>query len=126
MSTRATIHFKDKGIKEPSAIVYRHCDGYPKGLGVDLKAFFKELKDNVKDTRFGDPAYLAARWIVWDVLRGQKAHVEMMKDLGRPEEVHPLDFLGVGVMMEDPGDIEYRYDVICGGDGLPKVVCHKV
>ena len=37
MSTRATVHFKSKGCKKPEAIVYRHCDGYPEGLGSDLK-----------------------------------------------------------------------------------------
>ena len=58
-------------------------------------------------------------------MQSQKQSEEMMKDLGHPTK-HPLDFLGVGVVMEDPGDIEYQYDVICGGEGLPKVICHQV
>ena len=64
MSTRATIHFQEYG--HTAAIVYRHSDGYPDGLGADLQRFFSEVQETVKDTRFGDPRYLAAKWVVWD------------------------------------------------------------
>ena len=61
MSTRATIHFTRAKGGPPAAIIYRHSDGYPDGLGKDLKAFVKEVRANVDDRRFDDPHYLAAK-----------------------------------------------------------------
>lgn len=117
MSTRATIHFCEKGSNKPIAIIYRHSDGYPAGLGQDLKEFFRKVKAEVKDNRFNDPAYLAAKWVVWDAEGRCKAL----------EHTHQLDFLGVGIVMEDPSDIEYRYRVICNnsiiGTKIPTLTC---
>ena len=113
MSTRATVHFCwDE--KTTGAIVYRHCDGYPDGLGKDLKTFLKEVKDNVQDTRFNDPHYLAAKFVVWQA--------------GKYAKKHPLDFLSIGIMLEDAGDIEYKYSVICDGSNnkLPKIITEKI
>lgn len=107
MSTRATIHFCYPGSKEPEAIVYRHSDGYPEGLGEDLKRFVAEVRKQTSDTRFDDPSYLAAKWVVFDA--GEN---------GR------LNFLGVGICLADPGDIEYRYTVTC--DGKPTITHEKV
>ena len=111
MSTRATVHFQYKGITE--AIVYRHSDGYPEGLGTDLETFFKEVSENLKDTRFDTPTYLAAKFVVWD-----SAHYL--------QETHPLSFRGVGIVMEDPSDIEFRYLVKCSDGSTPKIVVEKV
>ena len=108
MSTRATIHFKDSVSAKPTAIIYRHSDGYPEGLGADLQAFVAQVKANCPDTRFTDAAYLAAKWVVYDA------------DLHKRGE-HQLSFLSVGVVNEDPGDIEYRYWVIC--NGTPTIFC---
>ncbi len=74
MSTRATVHFQSNSQTE--AIVYRHSDGYPDGLG----------KESWNKTPIG-----------------------------------PLNFLGVGVVLRDPFDIEYRYQVACENDKPPKV-----
>src|SRR2546429_1330535 len=116
MSTRATVHFEYNGKAE--AIVYRHSDGYPKGLGKDLEAFFDVLETDVDDPRFSDPCYLAAKWVVHDSAR----YIRNLSD-GTPK--HRLEFLGVGVVLEDPGDIEYRYHVQCNG-GRPTVRCQPV
>jgi hypothetical protein len=56
---------------------------------------------------------------------------EFAKNRDEKFEPHgPLDFLSVAPMLEDPGDIEYQYDIICDAEGrddkTPKVVCHKV
>lgn len=110
MSTRATIHFEDAN-GEVRAIIYRHGDGYPKGLGVDLQTFFGDVQNQTKDTRFNDPSYLAAKWVVWDAQQAQKLL---------------LDFLSVGVVQQDPDDIEYRYRVICKDDKRPAVKCESV
>lgn len=109
MSTRATVHFEQGGMTE--AIVYRHSDGYPEGLGEDLKRFFQEVKAHTSDTRFGDPVYLAAKWVVYD---------------SQDQERWSLNFLGVGIVMRDPGDIEYRYHVECNGGQIPTVRVEQV
>jgi hypothetical protein len=112
MTTRATIHFQRDS--ETQAIVYIHSDGYPEGLGQDLETFLTEVEVQVVDTRFSDPAYLAARFIVWQASRYVRA--------GRS----PLDFTGVGVVLEDPTDIEYRYLVGCDGNDRPIVKTERM
>jgi len=113
MSTRACVHFcydKDK----TAAIVYRHYDGNL--LGKDLKKFLTEVQKNVEDNRFTDPSYLAAKFVVWQA-----------KEYAN--DAHYLNFLGIGIMLQDAGDIEYRYKVICNnlkGKALPKIICQKV
>ena len=118
MSTRACVHFMQYG--EAEARIYRHSDGYPEGLGQDLLEFLRELKDNVRDNRFNDAGYLAAKWVVRDAtMNRQYAN----------GEAHDLNFLGVGVVAEDPGDIEYRYEVLCDDfdeDGLPKIMMYDI
>ena len=103
MSTRATIHFENAD-GQAQAIIYRHSDGYPEGVGKDLERFFAactELEGTYSGPRFGDPTYLAAKWIVWD------------SQINRDRWRASLDFLGIGVVLTDPGDIEYRYHVRC-------------
>jgi len=139
MSTRCTTHFNYGD--STKAIVYRHSDGYPKGAGNDLRRFLQDIADNLEDTRFSDPAYLAARYVVFLVNTFRENAREFSRnirqsplksstadtDTAKPFE-HPLDFLGVGIVMEDPGDIEYRYVVDCGKiiDGLPDLQCYEV
>lgn len=96
------------------AKIYRHCDGYPDtehGVLADLNTFFDAItKQTPEDSRFGDPEYLAARFIVWQAdqycvdWRGNK----------RP----PLAFLSLGVSMADHGDVEYLYFVDCQDGSL--------
>ena len=119
MSTRATVHFLNG--ESLCAIIYRHPDGYPEGLGQDLEDFFTELEENIQDTRFSDGSYLAAKWVVRDAQRYANKYVGD----GKWEDTHRLEFLSVGVVMEDPGDIEFRYLVHCG-NGRPKVTVQKV
>jgi len=118
MSTRACVHFMQGGKTE--AKIYRHSDGYPEGLGEDLLEFLRELKTNVTDNRFTDAGYLAAKWVVRDAtFNRQYAN-------GVP---HDLNFLGVGIVAEDPTDIEYRYEVLCDdfdANGLPKVTVYDL
>jgi len=105
---------------ESEAKIYRHSDGYPEGLGQDLLEFLRELKNNVLDNRFDDAGYLAAKWVVRDATMNRRY------TNGEP---HDLNFLGVGVVAADPGDIEYRYEVFCGDfddDGLPKVMVYDI
>jgi hypothetical protein len=122
MSTRATIHFCDPDSKKPVAIIYRHGDGYPEGLGEDLKKFVEDVKKQTTDTRFNDPAYLAAKWVVWDA--HQMATIGYGNDGWKKGEPSLLNFLSVGIVDRDPDDIEYRYTVIC--DGTPTIKHKKV
>ena len=125
MSTRATIHFHYQTSTKPEAIIYRHGDGYPDGLGLDLQRFFLELEKHVSDRRFNDPSYLAAKWVVWDA-----DQMAQYTGLNGNKKKHKLAFLSVGVVMQDPGDIEYRYHVWCGkpqqGKDWPEVTCEHV
>ena len=138
MSTRATIHFEHVQtqrwdvkrqklitLRKPKvstdAIIYRHNDGYPEGLGQELVRFIQEVRQ-LQDSRLDDPSYLAAKWVVFDVLLHQAYHAasnEQRKAVGQepyyPDPIPRLDFLSIGIVMEDPGDIEYRYHVIADG-----------
>lgn len=115
MSTRCNIHFS-YGARERdlAANIYRHSDGYPDGkhgVPADLARFFAAVEEATRDTRFDDPEYLAAKYLVWqagECTRSGKA----------------LDFLGVSPCIEDHGDIEYVYTVNCGAldeSGHPSV-----
>jgi len=120
MSTRSTTHFVEHDLR---AIVYRHHDGYPRGHGADLWRFLTHVQGYCTDTRFGDAPYLASKLVVW--LAHQYAFT-YRRDEGvlAPRPSHPLDFLSVGIVQADPGDIEYRYVVDCGHrdeQGFPTV-----
>jgi len=126
MSTRCTIHFHWMEEKQPSAIVYRHSDGYPEGehgVPACLNQFFSDVEEQTRDTRFGDPCYLAAKFVVWQANQYARKYNYETQEY-EPGEM--LDFLSVGVMMEDPSDIAYRYHVRCGpGGGRPAVEWEK-
>lgn len=128
MSTRCTVHFKDGGHEAHSeAIIYRHSDGYTECMIPDLANFFKAVQDQTNDTRFSDPSYLASKYVVW--LASQFSR-NLEKVNGEYVWVNgsPLDFLSVGVVQSDPGDIEYRYTVRCDKivDGVPQVSVEEV
>lgn len=120
MSTRSTTHFTHG--EATVAIIYRHSDGYPEAAGRDLLKFFDEVREQARGTRFSDPSYLAAKYVVF--LAGQFAIYDTYHDGEyHPDEVKPLSFISVGVVREDPSDIEYRYIVDCSRmiDGRPYV-----
>lgn len=131
MSTRSTAHFKGYGADEPVAIIYRHTDGYPDGAGTDIVKFFEQVEQQcegtIHGTRFGDPSYLAAKYVVF--LSGIFAKYSAMGPAGEDGEIKPLNFGSVGVMDQDPGDIEYRYTVDCDNldsIGRPTVTVEEI
>ena len=99
MSTRATIHFQQNN--KDRAIVYRHSDGYPSELGKDLERFLDDLKE-IRDNGYDDAEYLAAKYVVW----------QTQQHLDRQQHYH-LHVIGIGIVMQDPGDIEFRYIIDC-------------
>ncbi len=119
MSTRCVINFNYG--KRIEAKVYRHSDGYPageSGVLADLQRFFAEVERQTNDNRYGDPSYLAAKFVVWQA--------EEYATDWEGNKKQPLDFLGVGVCTRNPGDIEYIYTVKCKEGGLrPEVTCRK-
>lgn len=127
MSTRSTTHFIDES--GDAAIVYRHADGYPDGHGADLQEFFAAVEADTQDRRFNDPTYLAAKLVVWLARRFAVTYsAETNYEAVSHADERPLDFLSVGVVLKDPGDIEYLYEVDCGqldAAGRPTVRCYE-
>lgn len=110
----------------PTAIVYRHGDGYPSGAGADIYKFIDRVSQ-LQDKRFNDPSYLAAKYVVF--LAEMFAHTYPPPDFKQTPAADRLDFMSVGIVSEDPGDIEYRYVVACDGsgpNGAPTVKCFKI
>ena len=109
MATRSNIHFTNEhGI---ASNIYVHYDGYPENRLAELAQFFQDVKEATRDTRFNDPTYLAAKFVVW--YAGKMA-----------ADKHPLDFLGIGVAQKDNLDIDYVYTVNCSRiteEGFPTV-----
>ena len=128
MSTRSTTHFIAGG--HEAAIVYRHADGYPEGHGKDLQEFFEAVEADTKDTRFSDPSYLASKLVVW---LARKFAVTYDRENNYEPVSHaderPLDFISVGICLQDPTDIEFLYEVDCGrfdDRKRPTVRCYDV
>lgn len=103
MSTRCNIVISDQYSK---IILYRHSDGYPDCVGVDLKDFVKGYTDG----SMRDDAMQSAGWLI---IRG---HVEYAD--GNPTlKPNPKDrFGGWKVGAYEPtsnihGDIEYLYEI---------------
>jgi hypothetical protein len=127
MSTRSVIEFASKwGNGRVEAKVYKHSDGYPDGdsgnLAV-LRSFFDTVQAQTRDTRFDDPAYLAAKFVVFLAAGYSRKYVwDCETHEGHYEKTYPLDFLSVGVVEDIPVDVEYVYTVHCGeGDPYPLV-----
>lgn len=87
------MHFQRNG--KTKAIIYQHCDGYPDGLGNDLRTFIHTLP---KDVRVADAESLGARFATWQSVRSD-----------------------IAIVLEDPECIEYRYLVDCDGKDGPAV-----
>ena len=124
MSTRCTTHFVYGHSNPPVAIIYRHTDGYPEGAGVDLRKFLAECA-KLKDSRLNDPSYLAGKYVVFlaDMFNWKYNFSNSEITKSRPKS--RLEFVSVGVVAEDPCDIEFRYTVNCENfeDGLPHISC---
>jgi len=133
MGTRTNIHFNHG--KDICSNIYRHWDGYPGkvengeeleyGMLSDLLTFFREVKSNVPDNRFGCAEYLAAKFLVWQA-KQNTVSTELNFETGEREEKinHYLDFLSVSPCLQDHGDIEYLYEVDCDehdAEGFPIV-----
>ena len=88
MSTRATILIKSEK-KGKSVRIYHHCDGYPEGIGSDLKAYTSTLN-------------------CWDVY-------EIANDLIKGHCIHDDDY---ELTSCQHGDEEYAYLIDCDAKTL--------
>mgnify|MGYP003650049688 CR=1 FL=1 len=102
--------------QKPTAVIYRHWDGYIEGAGLDIKEFLETLRDTNMDSRFNDSSYLSAKYLVY-----------LAQNFAGDWADNPLDFLSVGIMPTHK-DVdawqEYTYHFICEvqDNGLPKVL----
>jgi hypothetical protein len=123
VSTRAIIQFAhDRTDASVAAMIYRHGDGYPDGAhGVlcDLQRFFVAVEHDTSDTRFEDPAYLAAKFVVWTtqemrsiILASRVRHAWDRPE--KPEKTGQLDFMSCGIVRSGDVGEEYTYRVNCG------------
>ena len=125
MSTRSTTHFTHGDGQAPTAIIYRHGDGYPDVAGVDILRFLDECA-KLKAPRFRDPSYLAAKYVVF---LADMFNYDWDENLNQIKPKSRLEFISVGVTQQDPGDIEYRYVIDCENltpEGRPTVKCFEV
>lgn len=128
MSTRSTTKFAytapvvDGEDQKPVATIYRHSDGYPESMLPALLKFFKAVEDETDDLRYSDPSYLAAKWVVW-LARMFSTPYDVTDPITLAEKVGSLDFTSVGVLDEDPGDIQWIYWLDCStmSFGRPQV-----
>lgn len=106
MSTRCQIGFynaNEQNLNNFEALIYRHCDGYPKGVLPDLIPF---LKDFDKNRGIDDIEYAAANLVVY--LRYHHC--------GEPSNTR---YTGLGICKHFYSDIEFFYAIY--GDGTVKV-----
>lgn len=123
MGTRCAIHFMHVGDHDPVANVYQHWDGDPESVAEDLGRFFDAVEEQVPgDTRFADPSYLAAKFVVWKAWEAAKSTAAIANILaevdGKPtrDTVAPLAFKNVGIDTEDADDLAYVHEVRCYQD----------
>ena len=100
MGTRSTTHFKDELSGKPVAIIYKHWDGYLSEMKEVFAKFFDQVEADTSDHRYTDASYLAAKFVVFLASEYE-------------ENGKRINFLSVGVCDSDPGDIAYRYTVVC-------------
>lgn len=116
MSTRSNIHFCWETKDAIAANVYRHSDGYPDGehgFPADFARFLEAVKRDTADTRCNHPEYLAAKYVVWQANENAKDRAESFAKEGETPQPKMLDFLSVGVCVQDHTDIAFRYHVLC-------------
>lgn len=103
MGLRTITKFCYKG--KPECAIYRHWGTTPESGMNGLPAFFDEV-EKLDDTRFNDPSYLAAKFVVWLADQHQNSD-------------NKLNFISVGVIdsnvytEDNPSDIDFFYIVDC-------------
>lgn len=115
MSTHATFRFVDSD-GTCYATIYRHSDGYLEHGGRDIFRFFDAVREQTGDTRFSDPSYLSAKYVVF--LAEMFSYTYDLQEHGWAKTKNqPLDFLSVGMVPEGMNCGEsYRYTIHASSD----------
>lgn len=100
MSTRATILIQSKERNE-NVRIYHHCDGYPDGIGSDMKAYLKTITQT--------------QWDVYEIAN------DLIKGKCGMVGKHPDD--GYELTSCQHGDEEYAYLIDCDAKNLK---CYEV
>lgn len=110
MGSRAEVRFMYGTSVE--AAVYVHWDGYPEGIASLFDRFYAAVEAETNDHRYGDPSYLAAKFVVFVAREGSSSGPQ-----------GNLNFLGVGIVQPGKSDFTYAYEVqtISGGVNRPPV-----
>ncbi len=99
MGARLVVTFCDGNQKTPVAHIYDHWAADNKKDAQDvMEAFFAEVEKQCSDTRFSDPSYLAAKFLVW---RAHGYAATEQKYSKEPDTAKPLNFLSLGIVREE-------------------------
>ena len=109
MSTRCNIAFYDKKpekLEKFEVLLYRHSDGYPKGVLPEIMPFLKGFK---KKRGLNDIEYVSARLLqhLCNEYDGIMKPLELKN--GHNEKLIFTGILGYGICNQFHGDIEYLY-----------------
>lgn len=104
------------------AMIYRHSDSYPEGAGVDLYKFLGRV-GKLDDSRFCDPSYLAAKYVVFLAEIFSVEYDWSSSPVTTRPKSDRLDFLSVGIQNTVPSDVEFIYHLYCGVK--PKIKCFE-
>ncbi len=121
MGAKLVVTFVDERAK-PVACIYDHwaADRHTEAQKC-LEGFFEAVKAQCADTRFDDPSYLAAKFVVW---RASRYGASEQKRSDAPEDFRPLNFLSVGIV---PDETSYGPEWIvrvhppAPGEALPRI-----
>jgi len=84
---------------------------------------FLDATASLKDRRWNNAEYLAAKYLVWQAAIYAKSGASVRGNTN----VNPLEFLSVAPCIEDHLDISYRYVVRCDGNGRrPRVFVERM
>lgn len=101
MSTRCSLIVKNNADEN---IIYHHCDGYPGGVGTDVKHYLKENFDKVKAPDGFD-------FLIHEFKEGNVAC----------DDEYEIDQHGL------PGDIEYLYEIDLTKETVDEMItCYKI
>src|SRR5260370_17040185 len=121
MSTRCIINFAVG--EEVRAKIFRNHDGKPDAMIGDLQAFFAAVEELGEHDAFTHAERLAARFVAGQAAEYEARRVDVVEfHDGQPvievvEARHPLAFVGLAVVLDDPVDCNYRYFVDCRAGG---------
>jgi len=111
MSTRCQIAFyeaDEKDLNKFESLIYRHCDGYPKGVLPDITPFLNWFLK----VRGWDPEYIAARLLQYlcdnSDKNSERVYAEMRME--NPEKGF-TGLTGHGICRGFHSDIEYFYAI---------------